>query len=127
MPKADADGRRGDQDGDDAASGPGGSRKLTKAELRRAARKRREAEWAAFNASRPDESYENPDDLAAIEAAERDMGDCKLKSDPDYAIAEVRLANVMFRWRMASIEAGSVTASRRLAKTAVAKVTAIAW
>lgn len=45
-----------------AASG-----KLNKADLRRLARKRREAEWAAFNATKPDESYDSPADLAAIE------------------------------------------------------------
>ncbi|GIM11863.1 hypothetical protein Vretimale_15319 [Volvox reticuliferus] len=43
------------------------SGKLNKADLRRLSRKRREAEWAAFNATRPDDTYDSPADLKAIE------------------------------------------------------------
>ncbi|EFJ51830.1 hypothetical protein VOLCADRAFT_103323 [Volvox carteri f. nagariensis] len=45
------------------------SGKLNKADLRRLSRKRREAEWAAFNATRPDDTYDSPADLKAIELA----------------------------------------------------------
>lgn len=34
--------------------------------------------------------YENPADVAAIQYAERNMGDYKLKSDPAYIVPEVR-------------------------------------
>lgn len=61
---------------------------MTKADLRRAARKQREVEWAAFDLTRPDDKAENPADLAAIEAAKKHMGDYKLKSDPSYIIPE---------------------------------------
>lgn len=64
--------------------------RMTKADLRRLARKKREAEWASFTATKPDDKYENPADVAAIEEAERNMGDFKLKSDPNYVIPEVR-------------------------------------
>lgn len=63
--------------------------RMTKADLRRLARKKREAEWASFTATKPDDKYENPADVAAIEEAERNMGDFKLKSDPNYVIPEV--------------------------------------
>ncbi len=56
---------------------------------RRLARKQREAEWAAFNATRPDEGYEDQADLLAIRQAETSMGDFKLKSDPNYVAPEV--------------------------------------
>ena len=56
---------------------------------RRLARKQREAEWAAFNATRPDEGHEDQADLLAIRQAETSMGDFKLKSDPNYVAPEV--------------------------------------
>ena len=59
-----------------------------KQELRRQRRKAREAEWRAFNATKPDEQYENPDDVAAIEVARNTLGDFKLKSAPDYVVPE---------------------------------------
>eukprot|EP00798_Chlamydomonas_sp_ICE-L_P007462 gene7462-603_t len=62
--------------------------KMTKADLRRQARKKRESDWAGFNATKPDDKYENPTDVAEIEEAERNMGDFKLKSDPKYVIPE---------------------------------------
>ena len=58
---------------------------------RRLARKQREAEWAAFNATRPDEGHEDQADLLAIRQAETSMGDFKLKSDPNYVAPEVDL------------------------------------
>ncbi len=48
-----------------AEGGAGGG--LNKADLRRLARRRREAEWAAFSATRPAAAYDSPQDLAAIE------------------------------------------------------------
>jgi len=62
--------------------------KLTKADQRRLARKKREAEWHAFNLTRPDEKYENEADVQAIYEAEQNMGDYKLKSDQNYVIPE---------------------------------------
>ena len=58
---------------------------------RRLARKQREAEWAAFNATRPDEGHEDQADLLAIRHAETSLGDFKLKSDPNYVAPEVLL------------------------------------
>ena len=57
---------------------------------RRLARKKREAELVAFSATRPDDSFESPVDLQAIRQAEQNMGDFKLKSDPEYIPPEVR-------------------------------------
>ena len=39
---------------------------MSKQDIRRLQRKKREEEWSAFNATKPDEQYENPDDVAAI-------------------------------------------------------------
>lgn len=38
--------------------------------------------------TRPDEKYENPDDVAEIVEAERTMGDYKLKMDKNYIAPE---------------------------------------
>eukprot|EP00976_Prorocentrum_cordatum_P016450 330909-Prorocentrum_minimum.AAC.2 len=37
------------------------------ADVRRLQRKKREEEWASFNKTKPDQNYENPDDVAAIQ------------------------------------------------------------
>jgi hypothetical protein len=65
------------------------SKTATKADLRREARKKREAEWEAFLATKPDNSYENPEDVEAIREAQENMGDYKLKSDLNYVPPEV--------------------------------------
>ena len=44
----------------------------------------REEEWRRFNATKPDETYENPEDVAAIETARKTLGDYKLKSDENF-------------------------------------------
>ena len=56
---------------------------------RRLARKRREAELVAFSATRPDNSFESPADVQAIRQAQQNIGDFKLKSDPEYIPPEV--------------------------------------
>jgi hypothetical protein len=61
----------------------------SRAELWRQSKKARAAEWAAFNASRPDESFEAPADLAALAEAAATIGDYKLKSDAGYVLPEV--------------------------------------
>ena len=61
---------------------------------RRLARKKREAELVAFSATRPDDSFESPADLQAIREAEQNMGDFKLKSDPEYVPPEVSIKQV---------------------------------
>ncbi len=79
--------------------------KMSKADLRRLARKQREAAWAAFNATRPDEKYEDPADVAAIDEAERNMGDFKLKSDPTYVVPEEeRMTPQRKRYQMLLLE-----------------------
>ena len=60
----------------------------SKYELRRKHRKAREKEWKAFNATKPDPEEENPVDVAAIATAKATLGDFKLKSDPDFLVAE---------------------------------------
>mgnify|MGYP001188008898 CR=1 FL=1 len=66
---------------------------LQKQELRRLQRKKREEQWAQFNKTKPDESYENPNDAAMIKEAIENMGDFKLKSDPNYIVPEDQRVN----------------------------------
>jgi hypothetical protein len=82
-------------------------RKLTKADLRRIARQKREAEWEAFNSTKPDRNYENPADVALIVEAENNMGDFKLKSDPEFVVPEEeRLNTEKKRRQMILLEEG---------------------
>lgn len=74
--------------GSAAATAQGTSRAVSKGEQRRVVKKAREAEWAAFNATRPDDSNDNPVDIAAIRDAEESIGDFKLKSDPNFVLPE---------------------------------------
>ena len=83
---------------------------LSKQDMRRLQRKRREEEWRAFNETRPDESYENPDDVAAIEHARAHMGDFKLKSDPDYIVPEEQRVNAEKKRRQMVLLAESIYA-----------------
>jgi hypothetical protein len=59
-----------------------------KAEPRKLARAARQAEWEAFLATKPDDSYMNPEDVSAIQHARTHMGDFKLKTDPNYMPSE---------------------------------------
>ena len=54
----------------------------------------------AFSATRPDDSFESPADLQAIREAEHNMGDFKLKSDPEYVPPEVHIAQ--HAWQLLS-------------------------
>jgi len=62
----------------------------SRAELWRQAKRQRAAEWAAFNAARPDDTYDAPEDVAALQHAADTIGDFKLKSDPGFMLPEVR-------------------------------------
>lgn len=69
-------------------------KKLNKQEMRREQRRKRDMEWNAFNKTKPDEKFENPEDVAAIQTAIDNMGDFKLKSDPNYIAPEEERTNV---------------------------------
>ncbi|CAG9460447.1 unnamed protein product [Pedinophyceae sp. YPF-701] len=71
-------------------SGDDGARQeqASKQEQRRQARMKRQQEWAAFLARKPDDKTDNPVDVAAIQEAERTLGDWKLKSDVGYLAPE---------------------------------------
>lgn len=63
---------------------------MSRAQLWRQTKQRRAAEWAAFNASRPDETYDAPEDIAALQQAAATVGDFKLKSSPGFMLPEVK-------------------------------------
>ncbi|KAF6255839.1 hypothetical protein COO60DRAFT_167145 [Scenedesmus sp. NREL 46B-D3] len=60
----------------------------SRAELWRRTKRARAAEWAAFNASRPDESFEAPADLSALAEAAATIDDYKLKNGAGYVPPE---------------------------------------
>ena len=75
------------------------AKQLGKVEQRRLLRRRRQQEWESFNATRPDESLENPEDVRLIDEARATMGDFKLKSDPNYIVPEEQRVNAMKKRR----------------------------
>ena len=84
-----------------------------KQELRRRRRLAREEEWRRFNATKPDDAYENPEDVAAIEVAKRTLGDYKLKSDERFVDAEEDSMNYgKKRHQMLLLEASTREARR---------------
>ena len=50
-------------------------------------------------AVRPDPNEINPNDMAAIEFAKKNVGDFKLKSDPDYVVPEDQRINAEMKRR----------------------------
>ena len=105
----------GSQTGSEGEDGPGGSRgglrgalkarasgKLTavgrragvsEAELRKQARVERAAQLAKLKAAKPDRNVDDPADVQAVQYAEKNMGDYKLKSDPNYIVPEHQRVN----------------------------------
>jgi len=73
--------------------------KLRRAAVKAAARAARAKEWADFAARRPDEKYEAPEDVAAIEVAETRMGNFSLKTDDDYVVPEAQRVNAQKKRR----------------------------
>ena len=70
-----------------------------RAEAKAAARAARAKEWAAFEARRPDDKYEAPEDVAAIEDAETRMGNFALKTEDDYVVPEAQRVNAQKKRR----------------------------
>eukprot|EP00002_Diphylleia_rotans_P014287 TRINITY_DN2784_c0_g1_i6.p1 TRINITY_DN2784_c0_g1~~TRINITY_DN2784_c0_g1_i6.p1 ORF type:complete len:1834 (-),score=489.32 TRINITY_DN2784_c0_g1_i6:186-5687(-) len=66
---------------------------MSKADVRKAQRAARAKVWDELMAKKPDEKYEDPDDVAAIAYAEKHMGDYKLKTDDDYIVPEHQRVN----------------------------------
>ena len=64
--------------------------KLSKMQQRLLRRQARAKEWAEFNSKKPDDKYEDPVDVAAIQYAEAHMGDFSLKTDSDYVVPEAQ-------------------------------------
>lgn len=75
--------------------GTGASRNagVSEAELRKQARDERKKQLEKLKASKPDKNVDDPMDVAAVQYAERNMGDYKLKSDPNYVVPENQRVN----------------------------------
>lgn len=74
--------------------GKGGrSTGVSEAELRKKARAERKKQLEKLKASKPDKNVDDPMDVAAVQYAERNMGDYKLKSDPNYVVPENQRVN----------------------------------
>ena len=61
---------------------------LSKSEIRRQKKEKRRKEWEKFNQTKPGVGYEDPEEVAAINKAMSQMGDCKLKTSSDYIVSD---------------------------------------
>ena len=61
---------------------------MPKAEVRKILRQQRQKRWEQLMASKPDDKYVDPADVAELEKARNHMGDYKLKTDEDYVVPE---------------------------------------
>jgi WD40 repeat protein len=61
---------------------------ISKLDARKQQRAERAAQWKALMDSKPDEKYEDPQDVAAIRHAIANMGDYKLKTADNYIVPE---------------------------------------
>ena len=60
----------------------------SKIEARKQERAERLSLWKELLGSKPDDTYEDPQDVASIRFAKLNMGDYKLKTDPKYVVPE---------------------------------------
>ncbi|KAF6034679.1 hypothetical protein EB796_007012 [Bugula neritina] len=67
---------------------------LQKVEEKKRKRAERKAEWDNLFNTRPDDNYEDPEDVAAIAEAQNNMGDYKLKTADDYVVPDHLRMNV---------------------------------
>ena len=98
--------KEGEEDAADAKEGEGAAKtssepekKISKVQERLLRRQARAKEWAEFNATKPDDKYEDPVDVAAIQYAETHMGDFSLKTDEDYVVPESQRVNAQKKRR----------------------------
>ncbi|XP_066555153.1 cilia- and flagella-associated protein 44 [Amia ocellicauda] len=61
---------------------------MEKAERVRARIQKRKNEWEELYSSKPDENFEDPQDVQAIRMAQENMGDFKLKTAKDFTVPE---------------------------------------
>jgi len=61
---------------------------VSKQEIRKILRQQRQRKWEQLLAMKPDDKYEDPKDVSAIQHAQTHMGDYKLKTDEDYVVPE---------------------------------------
>jgi len=66
---------------------------MSEADMRKQARAERAVQLARLKAAKPDKNTDDPADVAAVQWAERNMGDYKLKSDPNYIVPESQRVN----------------------------------
>lgn len=77
-----------------AASQTKKSAEQIKLEERKRRRKQRELDWKELNSRKPDKDSVNLEDQQAIEYAEKNQGDYKLKTSDDYFVPEDQRVNV---------------------------------
>jgi hypothetical protein len=61
---------------------------VSEAELRKKARMERQKLLTTLKATKPEKNIDDPADIAALQYAEKNMGDYKLKSDEKYVVPE---------------------------------------
>ncbi|XP_052805423.1 cilia- and flagella-associated protein 44-like isoform X2 [Mya arenaria] len=67
---------------------------LQKVEEKKKKRAERKAMWSELYATKPDDDYEDPEDISGIKEAKDNMGDYKLKTAHDYVVPDHLRMNV---------------------------------
>ncbi|GLH13925.1 Uncharacterized protein GBIM_18409 [Gryllus bimaculatus] len=65
-------------------------RMLLKYYERKRAKELREEQWNRMTTMKPDPKVSHPDDVAAMEQAERTIGDFKMKTDPNFTVYQIQ-------------------------------------
>ena len=89
-----------------------GSQELSKEETRIRERAERKKRWEQLLARKPDADFQDPENLARIEMAEKNMGDYKLKSDAGYIVPDQLRINAMKKRRQLVLLEDSVYSVR---------------
>jgi WD domain, G-beta repeat len=89
--KTNSDGKHANRRGGDVVAS--GRAHMTEAQRRRHEREQRRARREELEAAEPDPDADDPKDVAAIEDAITNMGDYKLKSDPQYVVPPSQRVN----------------------------------
>lgn len=74
-------------------------RLLKKYRERKDNEEKKRIEWEYINSIKPDTTVNHPDDVKAIQDAEKTIGDYKLKIDPSYVVNEGNFDTVLTKYK----------------------------
>jgi WD40 repeat protein len=100
------------ENGGDVSGTASGMQELSKEEIRIRERAERKKRWEQLLARKPDADFQDPENMARIEKAEKNMGDYKLKSDVGYIVPDHLRINAMKKRRQLVLLEDSVYSVR---------------